>query len=71
VKVHWKVPRHLFVPEEYINSAYGDYPLPIDYGQTISQRYIVAYMTELIRPDRKKKALEVGTGSDYQAAILA
>lgn len=66
-----KVPRHLFVPEEYINEAYDDNPLPIGYGQTISQPYIVAYMTEVAKPGPSKKALEIGTGSGYQAAILA
>lgn len=66
-----KVPRHLFVPEEYEKEAYDDNPLPIGYGQTISQPYIVAYMTEAVRPSKKKSALEVGTGSGYQAAILA
>ncbi len=66
-----KVPRHLFVPEEYEKEAYEDYPLPIGYGQTISQPYIVAYMTEVVWPSKKKTALEVGTGSGYQAAILA
>ena len=66
-----KVPRHLFVPEEYENDAYGDFPLPIGYGQTISQPYIVAYMTETVKPSEKKKALEIGTGSGYQAAVLA
>jgi protein-L-isoaspartate(D-aspartate) O-methyltransferase len=66
-----KVPRHLFVPAEYEKDAYGDYPVPIGYGQTISQPFIVAYMTEVVKPDRKKKALEIGTGSGYQSAILA
>lgn len=66
-----KVPRHLFVPKEYENEAYEDYPLPIGYGQTISQPYIVAYMTEVVHPSIKKIALEIGTGSGYQAAILA
>ena len=65
------VPRHLYVPKEYEKEAYGDYPLSIGYGQTISQPYIVAYMTEVARPDKKKKALEIGTGSGYQAAVLA
>jgi protein-L-isoaspartate(D-aspartate) O-methyltransferase len=65
-----KVPRHLFVPEEYARHAYGDYPLPIGQGQTISQPYIVAYMTEIVHPSKGKKALEIGTGSGYQAAIL-
>jgi protein-L-isoaspartate(D-aspartate) O-methyltransferase len=66
-----KVPRHLFVPSEYRAEAYADTPLPIGYDQTISQPYIVAYMTEVLKPEAKKKALEVGTGSGYQAAILA
>jgi protein-L-isoaspartate(D-aspartate) O-methyltransferase len=66
-----KVPRHLFVSKEYEKDAYGDYPLPIGYGQTISQPYIVAYMTETVRPTEKKKVLEIGTGSGYQAAVLA
>lgn len=66
-----KVPRHLFVPDVNIEDAYGDYPLPIAHGQTISQPYIVAYMTEVAGPSKKKKALEIGTGSGYQAAILA
>jgi protein-L-isoaspartate(D-aspartate) O-methyltransferase len=71
LKAMKKVPRHLFVPEEYLDEAYNDYPLPIGYGQTISQPYIVAYMTEAVRPSVKKKALEIGTGSGYQAAVLA
>lgn len=66
-----KVPRHLFIPEEYRNEAYNDYPVPIGYGQTISQPFIVAYMTEAVKPSKKMKALEIGTGSGYQAAILA
>jgi len=66
-----KVPRHLFVPEEYRNEAYDDNPLPIGYGQTISQPYIVAYMTEVSKPAPEKKVLEIGTGSGYQAAVLA
>ena len=66
-----KVPRHLFVPEDIRNEAYDDNPLPIGYGQTISQPYIVAYMTEVSVPGPKKRVLEVGTGSGYQAAILA
>lgn len=66
-----KVPRHLFVPKDYADEAYNDYPLPIGYGQTISQPYIVAYMTEVLKPGRKMKALEIGTGSGYQAAVLA
>ena len=66
-----KVKRHLFVPEEYKSQAYNDYPLPIGYGQTISQPYIVAYMTETVIPKKNKTALEIGTGSGYQAAVLA
>jgi len=66
-----EVPRHLFIPDEYIDEAYNDYPLPIGYGQTISQPFIVAYMTEAVRPTGKKRALEIGTGSGYQAAVLA
>jgi protein-L-isoaspartate(D-aspartate) O-methyltransferase len=71
LKAMREVPRHLFVPPEYINDAYGDYPLPISHGQTISQPYIVAYMTQYVNPSRNKKALEIGTGSGYQAAVLA
>jgi protein-L-isoaspartate(D-aspartate) O-methyltransferase len=71
LKAMRKIPRHLFVPREYQNEAYGDHPLPIGYGQTISQPYVVAYMTSITKPDRKKKALEIGTGSGYQAAVLA
>ena len=71
LKAMRKVPRHLFVPGEYQKEAYEDYPLPIGYGQTISQPYIVAYMTEVVKPGPDKKALEIGTGSGYQAAILA
>lgn len=66
-----KVPRHLFVPPSYANEAYRDGPLPIGYSQTISQPFIVAYMTELVKPAKGKNALEIGTGSGYQAAILA
>lgn len=65
------VPRHLFVPKTSIGSAYGDFPLPIGHGQTISQPYIVALMTELLNPKKEHSALEVGTGSGYQAAVLA
>ncbi len=66
-----KVPRHSFVPESYIDLAYTDRPVPIGYGQTISQPYIVAYMTEVLKPSKGQKALEIGTGSGYQAAVLA
>jgi len=66
-----KIPRHLFVPEKYRNSAYNDGPLPIAQEQTISQPYIVAIMTELLQIDSTSKVLEIGTGSGYQAAVLA
>ncbi len=66
-----EVPRHEFVPDELRDDAYGDFPLPIGYGQSISQPYIVAYMTEWIGPRPGLKVLEVGTGSGYQAAVLA
>jgi protein-L-isoaspartate(D-aspartate) O-methyltransferase len=65
------VPRHAFVPQEYLNQAYDDHPLPIGYGQTISQPFIVAWMTELLELKPGAKVLEIGTGSGYQAAILA
>ena len=65
------VPRHLFVQPHLAGSAYEDQPLPIGYGQTISQPYIVAFMTELIRPKATQKVLEIGSGSGYQAAVLA
>ncbi|HXX32155.1 MAG TPA: protein-L-isoaspartate(D-aspartate) O-methyltransferase [Myxococcaceae bacterium] len=65
------VPRHEFVPPELSRAAYDDRPLPIGLGQTISQPYIVAYQTEVIRPRKDLKVLEVGTGSGYQAAVLA
>src|SRR5229473_478823 len=64
-------PRHLFVGERFREQAYQDHPLPIGYGQTISQPYIVALMTELLEPSKRQKALEIGTGSGYQAAVLA
>ena len=66
-----RVKRHLFVAPFYRDQAYGDFPLPIAEGQTISQPYIVAIMTSVIAPDFKKKVLEIGTGSGYQAAVLA
>jgi protein-L-isoaspartate(D-aspartate) O-methyltransferase len=65
------VPRHEFVPREWRAHAYDDSPLQIGYEQTISQPYIVAFMTELIRPCKGQRVLEVGTGSGYQAAVLA
>lgn len=66
-----KVPRHLFVRPSDINLAYNDYPLQIDEGQTISQPYIVALMTQYLGVKKGDKVLEVGTGSGYQAAVLA
>lgn len=66
-----EVPRHLFVPERDRANAYVDAPLGLGYGQTISQPYIVALMTELARPRRADRALEIGTGSGYQAAVLS
>lgn len=65
------VARHRFVPAEYVDQAYADHPLPIGYGQTISQPYIVAWMTELLALQPGEKVLEIGTGSGYQAAVLA
>jgi protein-L-isoaspartate(D-aspartate) O-methyltransferase len=64
------VPRHQFVPADVRAEAYGDHPLPIGYGQTISQPYIVAWMTELLKLKPGAKVLEIGTGSGYQAAVL-
>jgi protein-L-isoaspartate(D-aspartate) O-methyltransferase len=66
-----KVPRHEFVPDAEKRHAYRDTPLPIGEGQTISQPYMVALMTELVRPDASHRALEIGTGSGYQTAVLA
>lgn len=65
------VPRHMFVDKSLINDAYDDGPLPIGYGQTISQPYIVAFMTAAIEPKPEFKVLEIGTGSGYQAAVLS
>ncbi|PYI84704.1 MAG: protein-L-isoaspartate(D-aspartate) O-methyltransferase [Verrucomicrobia bacterium] len=65
-----KVPRHEFVPEGLRSLAYQDSPLPIGYGQTISQPYIVAFMTERLEPKPADRVLEIGTGSGYQAAVL-
>ncbi|HHL40642.1 MAG TPA: protein-L-isoaspartate(D-aspartate) O-methyltransferase [Deltaproteobacteria bacterium] len=65
------VPRHEFVPETYRDEAYADHPLPIGEGQTISQPYVVALMTELLDLKGGEKVLEIGTGSGYQAAVLA
>jgi len=66
-----KVERHRFVPDHQVEFAYEDRPLPIGERQTISQPYIVAFMTEVIKPDKKDRILEIGTGSGYQAAVLA
>lgn len=65
------VQRHMFVPDAFISRAYDDSPLPIGYGQTISQPFIVAYMTSIIDPKPHYKVLEIGCGSGYQAAVLA
>src|SRR5262245_61440430 len=64
-------PRHLFVPAALQSAAYQDHPLPIGHGATISQPYVVAWMTELLQPARSDRVLEIGTGSGYQAAVLA
>jgi len=66
-----KTPRHLFVPQDHMAASYEDHPLPIGSGQTISQPYIVALMTEQLMLTGKERVLEIGTGSGYQAAILA
>lgn len=66
-----KVPRHRFVPPEMVRQAYNDHPLPIGYEQTISQPYIVAFMTAQLNLNGGEKVLEIGTGSGYQAAVLA
>ncbi len=66
-----EVPRHEFVPPELRESAYGDHPLPIGHGQTISQPYIVALMTQALDPRPSDRVLEIGTGSGYQAAVLS
>jgi protein-L-isoaspartate(D-aspartate) O-methyltransferase len=65
------VPRHALVPEAQLDAAYQNRPLPIGHGQTISQPYIVALMTDLLKPEPGDKVLEIGTGSGYQAAVLA
>lgn len=65
------VPRHLFIPESARGGAYGDFPVPIGHGQTISQPYIVAFMTEALNVAPEHRVLEIGTGSGYQAAILS
>ncbi len=71
LRVMSETPRHRFVPEDERDSAYDNRPLPIGYGQTISQPYIVAIMTDLMDPQPGDRALEIGTGSGYQAAILS
>ncbi|MBU6391125.1 MAG: protein-L-isoaspartate(D-aspartate) O-methyltransferase [Planctomycetes bacterium] len=71
LKVMSEVPRHVFVPESYRYAAYEDCPLPIGEGQTISQPYMVAIMTQCLELEGKEKILEIGTGSGYQAAILS
>src|SRR4030095_1908009 len=71
LEVMRRVPRHLFVDEALRDRAYGDHPLPIGEGQTISQPFIVGRMTELLRLTGREKVLEVGTGCGYQAAVLA
>lgn len=71
LKVMQKVPRHAFVPPSYRDYAYADTPLPIGEKQTISQPYMVAFMTEILELKGSEKVLEIGTGSGYQAAILA
>jgi protein-L-isoaspartate(D-aspartate) O-methyltransferase len=71
VKAMGEVPRHEFVPPEYLNHAYDNNPLPIGYGQTISQPYIVALMTQELSVSEGDRVLEIGTGSGYQAAVLA
>ena len=71
LKAMREVPRHLFVPDYIKNTAYSDRALPIGEGQTISQPYIVAYMTQALKLEPNDKVLEIGTGSGYQAAVLA
>jgi len=71
LEIMTKIPRHEFVPENLKNKAYSDYPLPIGYGQTISQPYIVALMTQSLELNVGDRVLEIGTGSGYQAAVLS
>ena len=71
LEVMSRVPRHLFTLDSFQDRSYGDTPLPIGENQTISQPYIVAYMTEQLKPEKDYKALEIGTGSGYQAAVLS
>ncbi len=71
IRAMGKVPRHRFVSEALTESAYGDFPLPIGEGQTISQPYIIAEMTQILELTGNERVLEIGTGSGYQAAIIA
>jgi len=71
LRVMRTLPRHMFIPPEFIDQAYADHPIPIGYGQTISQPYVVAWMTESLNLSPGEKVLEIGTGSGYQAAVLA
>ena len=71
LRVMRALPRHQFVPSDLLYQAYEDHPLPIGYGQTISQPFVVAWMTELLKLRPGEKVLEIGTGSGYQAAVLA
>ena len=71
LRVMRAVPRHLFIPEPMRSQAYEDHPVPVGYGQTISQPYIVGLMTELLEPNKDLTVLEIGTGSGYQAAVLS
>jgi protein-L-isoaspartate(D-aspartate) O-methyltransferase len=71
LRVMRQVPRHLFMPPDVREHAYQDFPVPIGYGQTISQPYIVGLMSELLAPARGQRVLEIGTGSGYQAAVLS
>ncbi len=71
LEVMEKIPRHCFIPDEEGYAAYGNYPLPIGHGQTISQPFIVALMTDLLALEKQHRVLEIGTGSGYQTAILA
>ena len=66
-----QVRRHAFVTEQFRSRSYDDCPLPVGFNQTISQPYIVAFMTEMLKPDKTKRVLEIGTGSGYQTAILS
>jgi protein-L-isoaspartate(D-aspartate) O-methyltransferase len=71
LEVMGQVPRHEFVPANLAREAYADYPLPIGHGQTISQPYIVAFMTQMLDPQPGDRVLEIGTGCGYQAAVLS